>query len=122
MEWLSLEAGPVSEYSSHGIHMTEAARLTVEGEFRVHVADFKPGGVLGRHPTRLWQLFHVVAGNGWVRGQDGQLQPIRAGQTVIWSPGEYHESGSDDGMSVVIAQASSRLPSGELPERSASDV
>lgn len=112
MQWVSLQDGLVTEHSSHGIHMTEAARLSADGEFRVHVAEFKPGAVLGRHRTRLWQLFHVVAGSGWVCGQDGQRLPIRAGQAVMWSPGEVHESGSDDGMSVVITQAGSRLPDG----------
>lgn len=116
MQWVSLQAGLVTEYGSHGIHMTEAARLSVDGEFRVHVAEIKPGGVLGRHPTRLWQLFHVIAGSGWVCGQDGQPQPIRAGQTVMWSPSEHHESGSEDGMSVVITQAGSPLPYGDQPE------
>jgi len=30
-------------------------------------------------------------------GQDGEEQPIHAGQAVIWSPGEHHESEADDG-------------------------
>jgi hypothetical protein len=45
-------------------------------------------------------------------GPDGQRRDIVAGQAVLWSPGEEHGSGSDEGMTVVIAQASVRLPYG----------
>jgi quercetin dioxygenase-like cupin family protein len=113
MKWISLDAGQILEHGSEAVHMTEAARLTAGTEFRVHIAQIGPMGVLGRHPTRLWQLFHVMTGSGWVSGQDGEEQRIHAGQAVMWSPGEHHESKSDDGMSVVIIQASSPLPYGD---------
>jgi quercetin dioxygenase-like cupin family protein len=113
MKWISLDAGQITEHGSHAVHMTEAARLTAGNEMRVHIAQIGPGGVLGRHPTRLWQLFHVMTGTGWVSGQDGEEQRIHAGQAVMWSPGEHHESKSDDGMSVVIIQASSPPPYGD---------
>jgi hypothetical protein len=112
MEWVELDHGDVTEYASHGVHMHEAARVQAVDGFAVHLASFGPGGTLGRHPTRLWQLFTVTSGSGWVSAADGVRQPIRAGQAVLWSPGEEHESGSDDGMSVVITQSSVRLPRG----------
>src|SRR5262249_48376139 len=118
MEWVELDHGDVTEYSSHGIHMREAARLRNVDEFRVHVASVAPGGGLGRHRTRLWQLFAVTAGSGWVAASDGVRQPIRAGQAVLWHPGEEHESGSHEGMSVVITQSSVRLPGGRDQQRS----
>ncbi len=113
MEWVELDHGDVSEYGSHGIHMCEAARLNDVDGFAVHLVSVAPGGTLGRHPTRLWQLFAVTSGSGWVSASDGVRQPIHAGQAVQWSPGEEHESGSDDGMSVVITQSSVPLPRGE---------
>ena len=110
MEWVELDHGDVTEYGSQGIHMHEAARLQDVEEFAVHLASVAPGGTLGRHPTRLWQLFAVTSGAGWVSAAGDVRQPIRAGQAVLWSPGEVHESGSDEGMSVVITQSSVRLP------------
>lgn len=92
--------------------MLEAARVTAAGELRAHVAQVAPGGLLGRHPTRLWQLFCVVSGSGWVAGQDEQQQPITTGQAVLWAPGESHESGSSTGMVAVIVQSSEPLPYG----------
>jgi len=112
MEWLELDHGAVDEYGSHGVQMSEAARVRDVDELAVHVAALEPGGILGRHPTRLWQLFCVASGSGWVAGPDRERRYIRAGQAVLWSPGEEHESGSDEGMTVVIAQATARLPQG----------
>jgi quercetin dioxygenase-like cupin family protein len=110
MEWVELDHGDVTEYGSHGIHMHEVARLQDVDELAVHVASMSPGGTLGRHPTRLWQLFAVTSGSGWVSAGDGERHTIRTGQAVLWSPGEEHASGSDHGMSVVITQSTTRLP------------
>jgi hypothetical protein len=57
MEWLELDHGDVGEHGSHGVHMSEAARVRDADEFAVHLAEVAPGGSLGRHPARLWQLF-----------------------------------------------------------------
>jgi len=112
MEWVDLDHRDVTEHDSHGILMHEAARLADVDAVSVHLASVAPGGVLGRHPTRLWQLFAVTSGSGWVTGSDGMRHPIRAGQAVLWSPGEEHESGSGEGMSAVITQSSVRPPRG----------
>jgi hypothetical protein len=55
-------------------------------------------------------VFAVVVGTGWVAGEDGVRRPVAAGdrEAVVWSPGEVHESGSDDGMLVVIVESRTR--------------
>lgn len=73
----------------------------------VVVIDVEPGGVVGRHPAAVPQLFAVVQGVGWVSGGDGEREPIRAGEAVAWEPGEEHESGSDKGMTVLVVEADS---------------
>lgn len=85
MEWVELERADVSEYGSVGVHLVEAARLAVDGEFRAHVGRVSPGGVLGEHPGRWWQLFLVVAGSGWVRAGEADRWPIGEGQAVLWA-------------------------------------
>ena len=112
MEWVQLEHGDVTDYGSHGVHMSEAARLENVDGFSVHLTRIAPGGLLGRHPTRLWQLLAVTSGSGWVAAADGVPHAIQSGQAVMWSPGEEHESGSDEGMSVVITQSTAPLPRG----------
>ena len=113
MEWVQLENGDITEYGSHGVHMREAARMKNVNGFSVHLAQIARGGLLGRHPPRLWQLFAVTSGSGWVAAADGVRHAIEAGQAVMWSPGEEHESGSDEGMSVVITQSTAPLPRGD---------
>ncbi len=77
--------------------MSEAARLNNVDGFSVHLARIAPGGLLGRHLTRLWQWFAVMSRTGWVAGSDGVHYGIQSGQAVMRSPGEEHESGSDGG-------------------------
>lgn len=69
------------------------------------VIEIAPGGVVGRHPAGVPQLFVVVSGSGWVSGSDGQREPIGAGEAVVWEEGEEHESGSDEGMTVLAVEA-----------------
>ena len=68
--------------------------------------EIEPGGVVGRHPAGVAQLFVVVEGSGWVSGGGGR-EPIAAGEAVLWDEGEEHESGSEDGMTALVLEAES---------------
>jgi quercetin dioxygenase-like cupin family protein len=74
------------------------------------VIEVGPGGVVARHPAGMAQLFSVVQGSGWVSGADGQRSSVAAGESVLWEPGEEHESGSDEGMTVLVVEAESLDP------------
>lgn len=84
-----------------------AAVKRLAGEAHVVVIEIESGGVVGRHPAVAAQLFAVVKGSGWVSGADGEREPISAGEAVLWEPGEAHESGSDEGMRVLVVEAES---------------
>jgi hypothetical protein len=99
---VDLEVHEIEEWSSRGVRMQELPRRE---DSRTHVAHYDAGSVLGRHPGQLWQLFAVISGSGWVSGQDQVRQPCTAGDAFVWSPGESHASGSDQGMTVVIVQS-----------------
>jgi quercetin dioxygenase-like cupin family protein len=71
------------------------------------VIELAPGGIVGRHPAGVAQLFVVVRGSGWASGSDGERVPIEAGEAVLWEPGEEHESGSDEGMTVLVVESES---------------
>jgi hypothetical protein len=73
----------------------------------VVVIQVGPGGLVARHPAVGAQLFAVVRGSGWVSGADGEREPIRAAEAVLWEPGEEHESGSEEGMTVLVVEAES---------------
>lgn len=112
MEWVQLDRSDVAEYGSVGVHLVEAARLTADGHFRVHLGRVSPGGRLGRHPGRWWQLLVVITGSGWVQGGEADRWTIHEDQAVLWAPGEAHESGSEVGMTVAMIQSPVRLPRG----------
>ena len=76
--------------------------------FRVHIATYEAGSLLGRHPAGLWQLLGIVSGAGWAEGADGERVDLGRGDAVLWAPGEEHASGSSAGMVAVIVQ--SRVP------------
>jgi len=71
------------------------------------VIELEPGGIVGRHPAGVAQLFVVVRGSGWASGIDGERVPVEAGEAVLWEPGEEHESGSDEGMTVLVVESES---------------
>jgi quercetin dioxygenase-like cupin family protein len=93
------------EVTASGSVSARVRRLA--GDAHVVVIEVGPGGVVGRHPAGMAQLFTVVSGSGWVSGADGEREPIRAGEAVLWQPGEEHESGSDEGMTVLVVEAES---------------
>ena len=67
-----------------------------------------PGGVVGRHETRLGQLFCVIEGEGWVSGDDGEAVAISRGQAAYWAKGEVHGAGTETGLSPPLTASRSR--------------
>jgi quercetin dioxygenase-like cupin family protein len=91
------------EASASGTLGARVRRLAAEAH--VVVIEIAPGGVVGRHPAAVPQLFAVLRGAGWVSGADGERTPVRAGEAVVWEAGEQHESGSEQGMAALIVEA-----------------
>jgi quercetin dioxygenase-like cupin family protein len=91
--------------TAHGSVDATVRRLATEAH--VVVIEVKAGGIVGRHPAGVTQLFAVLQGSGWVSGDDGERDPIQAGEAVVWEPGEEHESGSDEGMTALVVEAES---------------
>lgn len=106
MEFLSLLTGEEDRFGTRHIRLWQAGILDGAEQTRVHIARFEKDSLLGRHPTKIWQLFMVIAGSGWVSGGDEVRFPILTDQAVLWHPGEEHDSGSDIGMSVLILASS----------------
>lgn len=75
-----------------------------DSRVRVQVMHLPPGGLIGRHATTLQQLLAVVAGDGWVSGDDGVERPIRPGRAALWDEGEVHETRTDAGLTAVCVE------------------
>jgi len=97
------EAGKnIDVYGSSGFVISKIVR--VSGETDIQCAYLGPNGVIGYHRTTKDQLFAVVQGEGWVRGESPEKYPIRAGQAAFWEEGEWHESGTETGMTVILIE------------------
>jgi hypothetical protein len=106
MRRLSISSMAIEQFGSVGVGIAALAHADrpVEG-FRVHVATYAAGSLLGRHPAGLWQLLGIVSGAGWASGADDVRMDLIPGDAVLWEPGEEHASGSTAGMVAVIVQS-----------------
>lgn len=77
-----------------------------------------PDGVIGYHQATIPQLFLVVEGEGWVRGESSRRQAIKKGQAAYWEKDEWHESGTETGMTAVVIEIEAQAfdPGGVMPE------
>lgn len=98
----------IERFESVGARHLGVARITGAGA--VSVIDIDAGGVVGRHDAVVDQLFVVIGGDGWVSGADGHRLRINAGQAALWTAGESHESGTDEGMTALVVETTRVKP------------
>lgn len=103
----------IDRYESSRFVISKIVHLVDEAV--VNCAHLDSGGVIGYHQTMLRQLFLVVQGQGWVRGESARRIPIQAGQASYWEKGEWHESGTETGMTVIIIEGSKFDPAELMP-------
>ncbi len=92
-----------------------------EGQYQLGCMHVGPGGRVGRHQAVGPQLFLVVSGEGWVRGEDSDRIVITPGQAAFWTDGEWHEAGSDTGMTALVLEADAIEPAQYMAEVQADD-
>lgn len=93
----------VTCFDSHGISV--APLLWITEAAQVTFMNIESGGVVGLHSAVVPQLFCVVSGAGWVRVEGSHPVPIQSGMAAYWEAGEVHESGSDNGMTVILVES-----------------
>ena len=93
----------VDRFNSSGFVLTNVAFLLEE--VNLHYAYLEPQGVIGYHKANMPQLFLVIHGEGWVRGESPEKAAIQTGQAVYWEDGELHEIGTETGMTAIILEA-----------------
>ncbi|CAM3585130.1 MULTISPECIES: cupin domain-containing protein [Paenibacillus] len=111
-----MDAGrPISVYGSQ--HLIMSKILMSQAAIPIHhigCMHIGAGGVVGEHPASSDQLFIVVEGEGWVTANHGPRTKVIAGQAVLWKKGEWHESGSELGMTVIVVEGPLIEP--DMPE------
>jgi quercetin dioxygenase-like cupin family protein len=108
------EAGrSIDRYNSSGFAISRVIHLPDEAV--IHCAYLEANGVIGYHQATMSQLYLVVRGEGWVRAESPVRIPIRAGQAVYWEKDEYHESGTETGMTAIIIEGVNLDPAKSMP-------
>lgn len=74
------------------------------------------GGNVGFHQATTPQLFLVVAGVGWVAGTNRVRRSIRQYEAAFWEAGEWHEAGSEPGMTAIVIEGDDVAPQTFMPE------
>ncbi|MBN8252208.1 cupin domain-containing protein [Priestia flexa] len=100
------QAVPVTRYNSELSSYLKIANLK---EASIGIMYIEPGGITGHHEAPSKQLFLVIEGEGWVTSDDEVQVQVKKGQAALWEKGEWHTSGSDVGMTVIIIQGSSLI-------------
>ncbi len=93
----------IDRYNNWGITLTRVAHLLEET--MIQYAYLEPNELIGYHQATAPQLFLVVQGEGWVRGQAPERTRIQAGQGAYWEEGNGHEAGTETGMTAIIIEA-----------------
>ena len=92
-------------YGTVNVLFTRIANLTADAQ--ISYLDIQPGGVIGHHQATTAQLFLIVEGEGWVRSREDARVKVRRGEAAFWEAGEWHESGSGEGMSAIVIEVDS---------------
>jgi quercetin dioxygenase-like cupin family protein len=98
----------IEQFGSVGTILARIVHL--EDEAVVHCVYIQAHGKLGYHQAAAPQLFLLVAGEGWVRDASDQKISVKAGQAVFWEKDEWHESGTETGLTAVIIEAVKMYP------------
>jgi quercetin dioxygenase-like cupin family protein len=89
-------------FGSESVQFSRVALITHPAQ--ISFMQVGPNGVIGYHQATIPQLFMVVDGRGWVRGQTEERIPISRGEAAFWEAGEWHETVTDSGLSAVVLE------------------
>lgn len=103
------EAGKVID-KFNSVNLVMARIIRTNHAASIGCMHIGQGGVVGYHQAVVPQLFLVVQGEGWVRGEEEERTSIKAGQAAFWEGGEWHESGSETGMTAIVIESESLDP------------
>jgi quercetin dioxygenase-like cupin family protein len=103
----------IDQYKSSGFILSKIVHLSDEAF--VNCAYLAAEGWIGYHQAAAPQLFLVVQGAGWVRSKSSDKISIKTGQAAYWEKGEWHESGTETGMTAIIIEGGNFEPTRRMP-------
>jgi quercetin dioxygenase-like cupin family protein len=105
MEIIGVEKRPTrrapQEWFTGTVWMDPIAVREQPSRMRAVRVSFEPGARTAWHSHPLGQVIHILTGVGRVQSEDGPVRAVRAGDTVIFAPGERHWHGAAPGHGMV---------------------
>jgi quercetin dioxygenase-like cupin family protein len=92
--------GP-SEWFTGTVWLDRIAIGADPSRLRATRVSFEPGARTAWHTHPLGQVLHILTGVGRVQCEGGPVHTVRAGDTVIFKPGERHWHGAASGHGMV---------------------
>ncbi|OOE12672.1 cupin [Fictibacillus arsenicus] len=74
-------------------------------------------GIIGYHQAVVPQLLLVVSGEGFVRGEDDTIYPIKAGEAVFWVKDEFHETTTKTGLTAIVIESEELEPASFMKQK-----
>ena len=90
--------------SKHGSDFILSKAVDMAPRLSVSCAYIERAGRIGYHKATAAQAFMVVKGIGWVRAENEVPVKVRSGDVILWEPGEWHEVGSDTGLTAIVIE------------------
>jgi len=98
------DIGTGTRIDSFGSNFILSRIVGADEKLVVNCFHLEPGGVVGRHEAVTSQLFLVVQGSGWVQGEGSARIPIEVNQAANWNKGEWHEAGTNSGLTAIVLE------------------
>ena len=84
----------LADYFTGSVWLDPIASMKEPGRVRAARVGFEPGARTAWHTHPLGQVIHILSGVGRVQRAGEPVQVVRAGDTVIFAPGERHWHGA----------------------------
>jgi quercetin dioxygenase-like cupin family protein len=101
MRIIKLSPEQAHEIAHHGSSGFRAQAVVRAESVGITVLWVAAGGVIGRHPATVDQLFLVITGRGEVCGEDGAWHGIHAGEAALWLAGEQHTTRAEEDLIAI---------------------
>jgi len=92
--------GP-AEWFTGTVWIDPVAVRAEPSRLRAARVSFEPGARTAWHTHPLGQVIHILTGVGRVQREGGPVHLVRAGDTVLFEPGERHWHGAAPGHTMV---------------------
>ncbi|CAL9655585.1 (R)-mandelonitrile lyase [Streptomyces sp. enrichment culture] len=83
-----------AENFTGAVWLDEIAAPPAPSQLRMFDVHFAPGAHTAWHRHPHGQVLHILQGEGRVQRRGGSVETVRAGDTVLIEPGEWHWHGA----------------------------